>query len=513
MSKTPKKKPQNNPGVAVDMERKVTQANRWRDQWNPLRNLTMATAVTQMEAALRGEFADFQWTCSFVERRDPDLLAIIERRTGMIERMDWDIKTVERRFKQRGQPFDSTLAQEQQACLHGQYDLFKNLGQAVAHLSLAVFRGYSHIQWQAEGQILPTLNCLDQWNIIRDGLYGDWFWNPDGLQRSAKMMKPEDRLDPNAYLIRTVPRLINEIAIIKFLRQNLSSKDWDAFLEIYGIPGWIIIGPPNIPTGKESEFETTAASVATGGSGYLPNGSTAECADQPRGISPFKDHLNYWSEKLVLAGTGGLLTMLSAPGSGTLAGGAHWEAFQIIATAEAKRISEVFQRSIDTTLLARNFPGRPALAYFDLCSQEEQDPGTILEHVVKITNAGGQPDWSQISEKTGYTIIAAPKVSLPTMPGLPLRNRAASEADLRPPTPDLFLKTRNAQLQAWFTAFEKSLPPKATQAQYLSAFETAVKNLPKELLTEENIAALAAITEPALAESLVQGIASKEATK
>lgn len=410
------------PGGAVDVERRVEQVNRWRDQLNPLRGITMATAVSYLEQAQRGEFADVQWAYSFLERRDADLLAIVERRTGALLEMDWDIKTVERRFKQRGVAFDAQLAADQQAMLRGSYDGFSNLYGAIEALAMATFRGFAHVQFLAQGHLLKTLNPLDQWNVVRDGLNGAWFWNPSGRLVGAANLSATDRLNPAAYVTRVCTRPVNEIAIIKYLRQNLSAKDWDAFLEIYGIPGWIVTMPDTVPAGKEDDYRAAAQSVAEGGSGALPAGATATCADQPRGVAPFRDHMTYWTEKLVLAGTGGLLTMLSMPqGIGSGASGAHGDAFALLARSEARRISELFQRSIDAYLLARHFPGRPALAYFAVSANEEQDVGQVLDHATKIVAAGGQVDWSQISEKTGYRITAGVAPSAAT--ARPLVNR------------------------------------------------------------------------------------------
>ena len=512
-------------GAAAEVSRTVSRANAWREQYNPLRSISMVNAISWLEQAQRGEYADVQWAYSFIERRDPDLLSIIERRTGAIVQMDWDIKTVERRFKVRGLPFDQALATEQQAMLRGAYDQFSNLYEAIEHLSLATFRGFSHVQYLADSQLLKTLGCLDQWNILRNGPNGDWYWNAAAQNRSAKNANAEERLNPAAYVIRVNKRPVNEIALVKFLRQNLSAKDWDGFLEIYGIPGWIVVMAPSIPAGKESEYEATAKAIAEGGSGALPNGSDAKCADQPRGVVPFEQHLRYWSEKLVMAGTGGLLTMLTAPGSGTLAGSAHQEAFDLLARAEARKISELFQRSIDRYLLQWHFPNRPALAYFDLASNEEQDVGEILTHAEAITRAGGQVDWTQIAEKTGYKIIAAPPpvVQPGFPPAFPLRNRAeapapAAAADSVEPLVEAAveetLSVRSAILQDWLQRIaDLAEDPNIPEQAFLDTFEQIIRSMPAELLTPENVKALAAPLEASLGSAVVNALVMKETAK
>jgi len=420
----------------VDTRRRVAAANRWREQYNPLRNLTIARAVSMFEAAQRGEYADLQWTYRFIERRDADLMALIERRGNALLQMDWNIRQVdEASAAARGIPFDPDLAERQAGELRAAYERVDNIYEAIEHLALAVFREYAICQFQAGDQAaLPgradRIECLNPWNILRDGQEGDWYWNPEAKQTGVSGLAGSgQKIDPRYAIIREWPRPLNEIAILKFIRSNLSQKDWDGFVEIYGIPGVLVTMPENIPQGKEGDYKTAAEDVAEGKSGALPAGASAVVMDQPRGVNPFRDHLQYLTEKLVLAGTGGLLTMLSAPGSGTLAGSAHTEAFDIVARGEARKIGELFQRQFDRPILDAMFPGRPRLAYFDLAANEEQDVGAIIGHAVSIAQAGGRMDWSELSEKTGYTITAAPPAPQPA-PGFPLANRSVSAFDV-----------------------------------------------------------------------------------
>lgn len=517
------KDPDGPSGAAVEIERRVARHNAWREQYNPLRSLSMVQAVTWLEQAQRGEFADIQWAYSFIERRDADLLAIVERRLGAVLQMDWDIKTVESIARKRGLTFDSKLASEQQAALRAAYDRFSNLYAAIEHLCMATFRGYAHVQYLADGQILRDLNCLDQWNISRDGLGGEWYWNPDSRSVIARNLPADQRLNPAAYLVRVNARPVNEIALIKFLRQNLSAKDWDGFLEIYGIPGWIVFMPSNVPTDKVAEYSDAAENVAKGGSGALPNGSDAKCADQPRGTIPFEPHLRYWTEKLVLAGTGGLLTMLSQPtGIGQGATGAHSDAFDTLARAEARRISELFQRTVDRFILAQSFPNKPALAYFSMAANEEIDIGAILQHAALITQAGGQVDWTQISEKTGYRIVPQPPtvVSPISASNAPLRNRASGATETTPTDPaesarteivseaiDQTIAAQTDLLAPWLARFDAlAADPELSEPEFLDAFEAIIRDMPAALLTRDNVARLASIREGALGAAVVNAL-------
>ena len=182
--------------------------------------------------------------------------------------------------------------------------------------------------------------------MVRDLLRGQWKYNPDALQTTFYYLPDSMRIDPQNFIVRERDRHVNRIALLKFIRANLADKDWDAFVEIYAIPSGVVIGPPGVQPEKEEEYQKAASDIADGGSGYLPNGSDYKPNHMPRGNDPFRPRLDYLSEKLVLAGTGGLLTMLAQSGSGTLAGGAHMEAFRSIARAEAQRHIEMFEREI-----------------------------------------------------------------------------------------------------------------------------------------------------------------------
>lgn len=385
----------------------VSRYNRWRERYNPLRSLTIARAVTLLESYQRGEMADPQWTYFFIEQSDADLFAIIERREAALLELDWNIKLASGRRKDSTprEGYDLVLAREQAAALRESYEAIDNLYEAFSHLQLATFRGFSHLEKYRDtsGEVFH-LEIVDQWNMVRDLLRGQWKYNPGAVQATFYNLPEENLVEPGNFIIRERDRHVNRIALLKFIRANLCDKDWDAFIEIYGIPSGVVIGPPGVEHGREADYQASAQNIADGGSGYLPYGSNYIPNDQPRGTSPFQMRLEYLSQKLVLAGTGGLLTMLTQSGSGTLAGGAHMEAFQSIARAEARKLSELFQRQHDRELLNAKFPGLPHLAYFELAANDETDPGAIADHAQKFHAAGYKMDASQLSERSGYTL-------------------------------------------------------------------------------------------------------------
>ena len=299
---------------SLNLTDQLKQANRWREQYNPLRGLDMARAIGLREAWLRGEYADIHWLYYHIEKSYPELMALRTRRLSAIGRIDWTVKTC----GEDKPGYDETAAEAQAAVLREAYDRLDNLNAAITHLATATFRGFSALEKHA-GSLgdIEHLEPCDTWNIVRDGLRGRFALNPKADSVNYRSIAPELRLnpdnDPNRWIIREVETHIDWVAMILFIRANLCEKDWDAFVEIYGVPGATVIGPPNIPPGKETEYETAARDVAQGGSGYLPNGADIRYPSDVRGNAPFRDRLQYLTEQLILVGTGGLLTMLSQP--------------------------------------------------------------------------------------------------------------------------------------------------------------------------------------------------------
>ena len=187
---------------------------------------------------------------------------------------------------------------------------------------------------------------------------------------------------------------------------------------MFGIPPVFLIGPPNAGSDKEKEYQTIAEELFSNGRGYLPNGSDIKYVNAGGGRAPYRELLEYLDKQITLVGTGGLLTMLTEAGSGTLAGGAHSDTFQQIARGDAAAVSEVFQRTIDLPVLRAAFPGRPALAYFQLAPNDAgQTPMAVAQEAAALAAAGFVVDPEQLAEKTGYRQApAAPAGTAGTVP-------------------------------------------------------------------------------------------------
>ncbi len=473
-------------------------ANKWRDAYNPLRSLTISRAISLQEAYNRGEMADLQWLYAHIEQADPDLLAIVERRIAALQEFDWNIKIIPP--NRRHATFDRILAEEQAAALRAEYERKNNLYAAIEHLSMAAFRGFSVIEPQGN-----EFACFDHWNVVRDGYSGGWKYNPDAKSCSFASLPEGNTFDPEYCLIRTVTRRINYYALYKYIRSNLSAKDWDAFIEIYGLPGCVIILPENVPADKVDEYRSAAEEVASGGSGALPSGSIASFSDSPRGVNPFRDHMQYLREQLVLAGTGGLLTMLSMPqGIGSGSSEEHGDAFQTIARGEARRISEIFQRQFDTRLLNSLFPGRPVLAYFEIAANEEVDVGKIVDNVLKLSQAGFQIDPDQISEQTGYKLTLKPE------PAAPAFGMFGNRSIVKNREPAAMIAAELGVDPEWIAPVADLLAPLAegkpyTAEQMAELLEQLALRLP-EMFSQMDVQEFADVLERGMGQAVIEGV-------
>ena len=97
--------------------------------------------------------------------------------------------------------------------------------------------------------------------------------------------------------------------------------------------------------------------------------------------------------------------MLAESGTGTLAGGAHAEGLFQLARSDAGRLSEAYQRGIDSSLLAAEFPGWPAAAWFEFDVPQVENTAQLLEAAANLNWAGYRVDQAQLEEKTGLKLI------------------------------------------------------------------------------------------------------------
>jgi hypothetical protein len=399
-------------------------ASNWRAQYNPLRGLTLPLLVALLESGERGDYARLQWLYRFIEKRNPTLRAVLQRRQGSLTKLDWNVSVAP------GAGSDPrALGARQAALLRAAYERIENLREAVTFLALAEFRGYAHLERHTDKQGRTVrLQPVPQWFWCRLGPESPWQYN--AAARPGLPMPGDPVLNPARFIYREVPAPIDEIAAIAHVRQSLSQKDWDAFVETYGLPPLFLELPPDIPAEREAEYQAQAEAIIGDARGTVPHGTGIHTVDSgARGQNPFAEHLRYQDELIVLAATGGKLTALTESGSGTLAGTAHQRTFDDLTEAEAATISEIFQQQFDGPLLDAHFPGEPHLASFELAATRTLDPEDIIAQALTLARAGYEIDPRELSQRTGYQLRLRNYALLP-LPKPPMPEDSAAEAQL-----------------------------------------------------------------------------------
>lgn len=352
----------------------------------------------------RGEFTYPCWALHEAIRVLPMLGDKVRFWTASLKGLEWTIKTVPADKMPTG--FDETKAEAQSEALRKAYEGL-NVKEAISHLSRARFYGFSILAKPANKRLEP----LDPWCFLRDGLYGAWYWNGElRAVRAPSTLSADSKIDPAQYIIREY----EDPLILECLRIYLNALNveqwWNLNLEQESKRQVVVLAGNLID--KEKEFQAVASGIARGGSGVLDKGSgdvQTEVVFPPasRGLPYYENRLRGLDEQLTKSMTGSMLTMLTAPGAGTLAGNAHADTLKTIILAEAAEISAVMQEQYDrgvlegAGLLQR---GEPALAYFELSARKEVDPGLEVQQTVALAQARYRRDVDELSERTGMTL-------------------------------------------------------------------------------------------------------------
>jgi len=296
-------------------------------------------------------------------------------------------------------------AKAQIDALKQRYEQIENLKQAAAASAMADFYGFAHLEkhYNAQGDV-ERLQPVPQWHWIRDGLYGAWRYNASARPWSKDAVPVE----PADFIVREVDDPWIEIALINGLRINQNDRDWDGFAARYGIPSTFFIAPPGATEEKLDEFQEVAEDLAADGAGTLPNGADVKTHESAAKGEVFDLKAKHHQSAIVLAATGGLLTMLAQSGSGTLAGGAHSDTWRDLVAGIASEVSECFQEQLDKVWLAELFPGQPVAAYFELEFPEEAtDVKALVESVNTLKSAGYRVKTEWLAEEAGMPLEEA----------------------------------------------------------------------------------------------------------
>ena len=432
------------PGGGIEVAELVRRSNYFRDNYNPLRGLDIARLMQLFEQAERGAMAEIQLTLRKAEKRFPILKGFIEKLVSSILSLEGKVR-VKEQLPTGGTP---AMAETQRKFLQDRYDSLKNFDQTIAQLALADIRGYAVLQkHRGDDGKVNELYWIEPWCWTRDGFYGDFYYNQNsqfgiGLGSCGAMLGEGNRvgsltLPRDNFMVRECGSPLYEIALICFTNWLMARRDYASFVEIFGLPNAVVIMPDNIPPGRQAEYLAQAEATARGGCGAIPHGSDVKFPTQgSRNEQPFVPFCDEVEKDLVKAGTGGALTMLSAPtGIGKGASEEHSDAWTTIAETKAKPINETLQRDFDAPELAAAFPGQPVCVEFGLDIRDTEDVSALVVNVVALEGVGLQCDVDEISARTGLKLtrkeLPAP-AELPDQNDKPMLNRRVKNANKKP---------------------------------------------------------------------------------
>ena len=495
--------------------------DKYLERYNPWTGLMMSRLRVFFDEGMEGQYSNLMRLIHRAEMKDETVRACKLRLIDEIESLPWSVKAVD----ELPTGYTEAQADAQREFLKSRYDQIENLKAAFAHLASAELRAFAHLEkhYGPDGSVI-RLEPVPQWHWQRDGQYGVWKYSAKSRPRDPNAM-PLDEAERAHWIIREVETPWYEIGLTAALRINLARRDVDGFCSSYGVPSTFFIAPPGADSEKLAEFATIADDLVSDGRGALPHGSDVKSIGQDGGEGQiFKQVIDDNKQAVVLAATGGLLTMLTAPGSGTLAGSAHQEGWEKLVSGVAKKISEVFQGAFDKPELALKFPGQPVLAYMELAYPDaDESRSDFVDDVVKLKTAGWQVKREILEEKTSLQFEDAPVFPSPSLPvskspTLPMQNRfqggPASARDRAEAIQLAETAIANAldvapsvlaPVQPELAALIELVSKEETTAADFERMALQIEGLLPELIDESKINALATEIEAALGSAVAMG--------
>jgi phage gp29-like protein len=373
---------------------------------NPLSNMNALRAQQIYDLARTGNFAQLQYLYNEIERCDPTFLVCVTRRCSALAELDWRVVRSDERLNRNA---DKGLIKEQMEFLETAVARIDNFPEAMDHLALSAFRGFSILNvWHKPDGMPYHFECLDSWNICRDRKDGCWLWNPSGSSflNPVKGSKGLTAIPPEDMVAVVRNREIDWPGMKIFLRNAVGERDWGRFLETYGLPPVIITMPEFSSKDQEDVYKAAAQSVFEGRSGIVPYGSEVNYASESRGTNPFTEFIEHQMKLFVLMATGGTLTSLAESGSGTLAGEAQMDVWRQIVRSDVRIVSNAINKQLCERLIKgqKDFKGKPTLVEFRLDTEPHLTAKEVLDLAQAASSAGFEMDADEIAQATGFTI-------------------------------------------------------------------------------------------------------------
>lgn len=385
------------------------------ERLNPLRGVDEWRLGQIFDDARDGVYADLAWLYNEIEGVEPALLTCCDARESAASECGWLVRTAD---ADRVRGFDQTLADEQRDALLAEYGAVEDdLAELAGHLVSAFFRGAAHARplWNADGS-LAGFQHLDLWNFALDRKTGLWYWNADASRDEGSFQA----IPPGELVTLCATRHVDHAALPIFIRAALGAKRYGVWLDRFGIPPVGVIMPPNAEKGEQAAYMDLARKFARGGSGILPNASQIVYGTEARAVCPFTDFIRFQQQQIYTVGLGRVQSGDNAGENlGGNAAGVVDGAFRRIVRRDARRIARAINDGVTARILARLFPGRPALAQFAWDTDERRTGREVLEDARIARNAGLAIDLDQLRELTGYQLEKAPETPSPSLfPGL-----------------------------------------------------------------------------------------------
>ena len=368
-------------------------ATTWLERVNPLQGLTITQAKNIFDVARAHGSPLLQKIYEEIELTDPVLMTCVERRQSALAGLGW-------RAVANASAADDAKAEEQRKALEAFANGIENLDEAIEHLDLAFFRGYSVCQPIWEGIRVRRVNLLNSWHFLR-GDDGRLMWNPE----CTLDPKGCEEITPAARIVQlNRRRAIDWPALAIYIRKYVGERDWGRFLERYGIPPVDVIMAPNATDEQRQEYLDCAEAAKNGSSVAYPSGTSISRAETSRGQDPFTAFIEHQEKLIVLMATGGTLTSLAQADTGSLAGGAQMDVWEQIVQRDGVVISAALNRDLFIPFLREAFPGEPVMAHFEIGKEDEPSATEAADLAGKLKVAGWRVDQSQLEEQTGLKL-------------------------------------------------------------------------------------------------------------
>lgn len=368
-------------------------ATTWLERVNPLHGLTITQAKNIFDVARAHGSPLLQKIYEEIELTDPVLMTCVERRQSALAGLGW-------RAVANASAADDAKAEEQRKALETFANGIENLDEAIEHLDLAFFRGYSVCQPIWDGIMVRRVNLLNSWNFLR-GDDGRLMWNPE----CTLDPKGCEEITPAARVVQLKRRrAIDWPALSIYIRKYVGERDWGRFLERYGIPPVDVIMAPNATDEQREEYIACAEEAKNGSSVAYPSGTSISRAETSRGQDPFTAFIEHQEKLIVLMATGGTLTSLAQADTGSLAGGAQMDVWEQIVQRDGVVISAALNRDLFIPFLREAFPGEPVMAHFEIGKEDEPSATEAADLAGKLKVAGWRVDQSQLEEQTGLKL-------------------------------------------------------------------------------------------------------------